>query len=250
MLSFPAIIPDNDIIKNVAKHMRITYNGTKEILEMTGKSQTNVVVYFEVLNNFIDIYTYFITEDNHINNYVHVPLNKNIFQNDKISQDYTTVIYKKYINTLSKIDVTKISKEDLPHILYDASREYRISYCELSIVLLKTIFWYLISNKTEKIFMEVKEPINNIKHKKYKHINKEITITTPIYDLGKVPTRKVNVLIHRREGWTYSHAFTVRGHYRHYKNGKVIFVQSYIKGDGELIGKTYNIKPEKYVKEV
>ena len=250
MLSFPAIIPDNDIIKNVAKHMHTTYNLVKELLESTGKIQTNIVIYFEVLNDFIDVYSYLITEDNRINNYMHIPLDKNVFNNNKINQDYTTIIYKKYIDTLLKIDFTNISKEDIANVLYDARREYRISYFELSTILLKTICWYLVSNKTEKIFMEVKEPVNNTKYKKYKHVNKEINITTPIYDLGKVPTRKVNVLIHRREGWTYSHSFTVRGHYRHYKNGKVIFVQSYIKGDGELIGKTYNIKPEKYVKEV
>ena len=41
---------------------------------------------------------------------------------------------------------------------------------------------------------------------------------------------KVAHLIKRRQGWTYSHSSQIHGHYRHYKDGKTIFVNSYIKG--------------------
>lgn len=35
--------------------------------------------------------------------------------------------------------------------------------------------------------------------------------------------------------------FTVRGHYRHYKSGKVVWVSEYKKGTGERRGKTYKV---------
>lgn len=56
------------------------------------------------------------------------------------------------------------------------------------------------------------------------------TKSTPIYDMTKIREIKVEGLIKRRKGWTYSHSFQVHGHYRHYKNGKTVFIQPYIKG--------------------
>ena len=39
--------------------------------------------------------------------------------------------------------------------------------------------------------------------------------------------------------------FTVRGHYRHYKSGKVVWVAEYKKGTGKQKGKTYKIGGDK-----
>lgn len=39
--------------------------------------------------------------------------------------------------------------------------------------------------------------------------------------------------------------FTVRGHYRHYKSGKVVWVDEYKKGTGKQKGKTYKIGGDK-----
>lgn len=35
--------------------------------------------------------------------------------------------------------------------------------------------------------------------------------------------------------------FTVRGHYRHYKSGKVVWVSEYKKGTGKMRRKTYKV---------
>ena len=35
--------------------------------------------------------------------------------------------------------------------------------------------------------------------------------------------------------------FTVRGHYRHYKNGKVLWIAEYKKGTGKELGRTYKL---------
>jgi hypothetical protein len=251
MLSFPSIEPSVDVIRQVARTTHMTYNLAKGLLENIGMLQTSITIYFETVNNYLNVYLYFLNEDNNINDYIQIPLDENIFGNaNKIPDNYTLDIYNAYVYELLECDLKNMSKDEIRDILYGVRRYYRVKYFEMSIVILKTVFWYLVSNKTERVFTEVQEKIPETKSKKYKHksVNKEITITTPIYDLGKVPTRKVNVLVRRREGWTYSHAFPVRGHYRHYKSGKTIFVNSYIKGEGEFIGKTYNIKPEKYVK--
>lgn len=99
------------------------------------------------------------------------------------------------------------------------------------IAVLSTVLWYIATNtsKTKYIYTEIKP--------KYNHDIKKIidpkdvkTITTTIYDLSKVKTVNIDTLNRRKAGWTYSHSFEVHGHYRHYKNGKVIFINPYVKG--------------------
>ena len=94
-----------------------------------------------------------------------------------------------------------------------------------------TIMWYIATNtsKTKYIYTQTKP--------KYNHEVKNVidpkdvkTITTTIYDLSKVKTVNIDTLNRRKAGWTYSHSFEVHGHYRHYKNGKVIFINPFVKG--------------------
>ena len=42
----------------------------------------------------------------------------------------------------------------------------------------------------------------------------------------------VKKLVARKKGWKISCEFQVRGHYRHYKSGKVVFVKPFEKGKG------------------
>ena len=48
--------------------------------------------------------------------------------------------------------------------------------------------------------------------------------------MNKIRVVSIDRLQTRKKGWTYSHSFQVHGHYRHYRNGKTIFIQPYIKG--------------------
>ena len=98
------------------------------------------------------------------------------------------------------------------------------------------VIWYLATNKAEKYIVdettqiiETEHTNFNKKHKKHQHNR---NITTPIYNLVDKRTTTVERLIKKRNGWTISHSFQVRGHYRHYKNGKTIFIKSYEKGKG------------------
>lgn len=99
-------------------------------------------------------------------------------------------------------------------------------------VLLASVLWYLATTKKlTQYYYEEKKPIGKkYKDKDIRQVPDKKIITTPIYDLTKIRKVKVEKLVQRRKGWTYSHAFRVHGFYRHYKNGKVIFVDSFIKG--------------------
>lgn len=63
--------------------------------------------------------------------------------------------------------------------------------------------------------------------------------------MNKIKKVKTEGLIKRRKGWTYSHSFQVHGHYRHYSNGKIIFIQPFIKGKGkEEISQVITLNPK------
>ena len=48
-------------------------------------------------------------------------------------------------------------------------------------------------------------------------------------------------ILRRGQHASISAAFSVRGHYRHYKNGKVVWIKPYNKGTGDRKDKTYKI---------
>lgn len=116
-----------------------------------------------------------------------------------------------------------------------------------SIYLTMTALWYIATSKSTKYIYERETPIvkPKYKNKKVVQVKPEKIIKTPIYDMNKIKVVKIEGLINRKKGWTYSHAFQVHGHYRHYKSGKVIFIESYIKGkDKELQPQTITLSPK------
>lgn len=82
---------------------------------------------------------------------------------------------------------------------------------------------------------------HNLLETKYVHdktySSDEIPLTAPfskpgyvkIHCFGKVYEGRVKEIVSKRTKW-HCPAWGVRGHYRHYKNGNVVFIQPYIKG--------------------
>ena len=117
-----------------------------------------------------------------------------------------------------------------------------------SVYLVITALWYIATSKSTKYVYERETPIVTSRHKykdkKIVQVKPEKTIKTPIYDMTRIRVVKTSGLIARKKGWTYSHAFQVHGHYRHYKSGKVVFINSYVKGkDKELQPQAITLSP-------
>ena len=94
-----------------------------------------------------------------------------------------------------------------------------------------TALWYIATtSKSTKYIYEQKTPIITSRKRNVIKVSDTKTINTPIYDLNKIRVVSMDRLQTRKKGWTYSHSFQVHGHYRHYKNGKTIFIEPYIKG--------------------
>lgn len=146
-------------------------------------------------------------------------------------------------------DVPNPKIEDAIYQRFQNNEDFNELYAYYCFIILETCLWYIAtSTKTSKYYRQD----NSSSHPSYMYEKKTVvnvkrnkTITTPIYDMTKIKRVKVEGLIKRRKGWTYSHSFQVHGHYRHYKSGKVIFIKPFIKGKGkEEISQTITLNPK------
>lgn len=113
------------------------------------------------------------------------------------------------------------------------------------IYLLSTVFWYIsTTTKNTKYISEKPRQHKHYSERNIIDVKDNKIISTPIYDFNKIRYVQTSSLINRKKGWTYSHAFRVCGHYRHYRDGKVIFIESYIKGkEKEFKKQTITLNP-------
>ena len=133
------------------------------------------------------------------------------------------------VETNIKLDVNKIKPEAVQETLNGFTKRL----CNTCIALSVTSFIYIAMNKSDKYITTDRTVIYNYinpTHKHNKKHKKDRFITTPIYDLEDKRIITLDRLIKRHTGWKITYSFSVRGHYRHYKDGKVVFIESYTKG--------------------
>lgn len=78
---------------------------------------------------------------------------------------------------------------------------------------------------------------NAINVNKSKHLKKGVSITY-LLSAYKNGTNSVKQTIERKKP---NHAFSVRGHFRHYKSGKVVWIEQHVRCDGKKKSKTYKL---------
>lgn len=193
-----------EMIKKMAKHKGTTYRKIEDDMREGFNIQKKVTVYFKFIDNTIlDIYIY--------------------FTNNLVSH--------------GKIDITVIDDTrpnyDIKKIGWDSSNEINKLFLYI-FYLFATSMWYISTTTKQTKYIYKKREYNEEKSCKEDgniiNVKAKRIVETPFYDFSKIRYVEVDKLVQRRKGWTYSHSFTVCGHYRHYKNGKTIFVNSFVKG--------------------
>ena len=213
-----------DIIKQSAKEYKTTYR----VMENTFKDFISMIehttIHFKFINNN-EVYLNTYDKNNNI-------ISRIEFEYGEDKKDFEEEFtYDKMYNIMNKSN----NSDDL---MFGFNLLYTIIFV--------TSIWYIATTRnTTKYVYEHKTPVITSRKKNIVKVSDTKVISTPIYDISKIKTKKVDGLIKHRKGWTYSHAFQVHGHYRHYKDGKVIFVNSYIKGkDKEFKPQTIELKPK------
>ena len=214
----------NTLIKQTAKQFRTTYRDIENKFKDFIRALEHPIVYFKFLNdNIITMETF--------NQYDKSRISNISFQFGANSKDMEEEF------TPQKMYEQVLQSEDFEKSMYCFNMLY--------VIILITSLWYIATTKrTTKYVYEQKRPVIASRHKNVVKVSDTKTINTPIYDITKIKTKKVDCLIKNRKGWTYSHSFQVHGHYRHYKDGRVIFINSYIKGkDKEFKPQVVELKP-------
>lgn len=212
------ISKQSEYIKSLAKQLNGTYRQVENRLKYFIEDLEKVTMYFKYVDNNIQIWLY--GKDNTI-------VSKMSFQ---VQEGENSLVADRYIDEFTNWD--------------DLLNEFNF-YC---VILLTSSLWYIATTtKTTKYYYEENRPRYTYlaNEKSIKSVSKHKTINTPIYDFNKIKKVKVESLIKKRKGWTYSHSFQVHGHYRHYSNGKTVFINSYIKGKNkELQSQIITLNPK------
>ena len=212
MLFSPDISNYNVFIKALAKQYNKTYRQIENMLKLYIDGINDVTVYFEFKDNMF--YNYIYRKDGKILSKAEAQIG----DNNQPSPEIT-------LTSLSNNDINKLNNEQ--EFVDDVQNKFNY-FC---LAICSTCLWYLATTtKTTKYKYKEKSKEEYNPNKRVVYVKENKNVTTPIYNLDNIKIKTVDRLINKREGYTYSHSFQVHGHYRHYKDGKVIFVNSYIKG--------------------
>lgn len=196
-----------ELFKNIAKDFNETYRAIENAFIDYINITKNTIIYFEFENN---------------------SLKMQIYLENRLYHELTL--------NLSKLDSSKPNPTllEIQAELYNNGKSLQEIYARYCLILLECCLWYIATTtKTTKYYRQEKQQPYFYEKKEVINIKRNKVISTPIYDMNKIRRVKVEGLIKRRKGWTYSHSFQVHGHYRHYKDGKVVFIKPYIKGKGK-----------------
>lgn len=202
----------NVFIKALAKQYNKTYRQIENMLKLYIDGINDVTVYFEFKDNMF--YNYIYKKDGKILSKAEAQIGDNKQPSPEIT-----------LTSLSNNDINKLNNEQ--EFVDDVQNKFNY-FC---LAICSTCLWYLATTtKTTKYKYKERLEKEYNPNKRVVYVKENKNVTTPIYNLDNIKIKTVDRLINKREGYTYSHSFQVHGHYRHYKDGKVIFVNSYIKG--------------------
>lgn len=202
----------NVFIKALAKQYNKTYRQIENMLKLYIDGINDVTVYFEFKDNMF--YNYIYKKDGKILSKAEAQIGDNKQPSPEIT-----------LTSLSNNDINKLNNEQ--EFVDDVQNKFNY-FC---LAICSTCLWYLATTtKTTKYKYKERPEKEYSLNKRVVYVKENKNVTTPIYNLDNIKIKTVDRLINKREGYTYSHSFQVHGHYRHYKDGKVIFVNSYIKG--------------------
>lgn len=206
-----------DLIKTIAKTFHTTYRDIENQFKGFIESSKKLTLYFKfTAENAMFVETY----DNE---------NK-IISNMEFAVGENSEPEK-------SIEFNKVKATNFDDVMED------MNFNNLAIMV--SCLWYIATTtRSTKYIYENKTPVVTGRNRGVVQVSDTKFITTPIYDMKKVRVVSVDKLTQRKKGWTYSHSFEVHGHYRHYQNGKVIFIKPFVKGkDKEFKAQKIIVEP-------
>ena len=214
------LIEHKDDVREIAKYYHITYREAETLFRNMTHCFSNLTLHFKFIQeNAMYIEMYDATKQ--LIASMEFAVGKSEPEPELTSDD---ILFQYGIKQI-KPQVEKID------LMKDATKDYFLDSVHSILYLIVTAMWYIATtSKSTKYIYEQKSPVITGRKRNVVKVSDTKTINTPIYDMNKIRVVSIDRLQTRKKGWTYSHSFQVHGHYRHYRNGKTIFIQPYIKG--------------------
>lgn len=221
--------------KELIEEIKDRYNSAIMYFKFIGNNKLKLIAYSKNTKECIgraDEFDYSIIKQERFIQTIRMKISGNESLYKDVDEDL--IINLKDLKDNSKYNLEEIKISSCNDVL----NNFGSKWFNTCIYLLTSSFWYLTSIKDEK---EKENLINrnyvdnidcNYKNKKRHYRNRVRNITTPIYDLSNMKSLSINKLVARKKGWKISYEFSVRGHYRHYKSGKIVFIKPFEKGKG------------------
>lgn len=210
---------NKDCIKMTARYFNTTYRQAENMIKDLINCFSKITIYFKFLSDNA-MATEFYGNDNKLIFIMDFAVGKSGPEPKMVTDDILNLI----------LNADLIYSEFSGNMLNDENNTPLKPVINVLLSQLVTAIWYIATTKSTKYIYENKTPVVVGRKKNIVKVSDTKTINTPIYDLNKIRVVKVEQLQTRKKGWTYSHSFQVHGHYRHYKNGKTIFIEPFIKG--------------------
>lgn len=212
-----------EAIKYVAHTNHTTYNEAKRRFENLTQRTNPFWIYFHWEGDICKIHVYDALRQLHLISI-------------QAHDEETEQVYE----MPDKLDTTAILS-----YAFDDNRDVWPRYIAMrSAMIVTSVFMYMNMQKNNKPYQHKSKHNYDIKRKIQIEEPDLKIISTPVFDLTK---KKITVDRLNRQHSEYirrTEAWNVRGHARHYKSGKTIWVNSYIKGNKEKYeGEIYSISP-------
>lgn len=226
----------NEYIKYLAKTEKMTFREVENLLKDVYDVMLNdIVIYYEFIDEYPCLSIYSGIDSKQI---MQVPLQKYKDEDNQILAN---------LGDIQGIDDTLVITD--ASCTTNERHEFQNTMIVVYVGLFVSAMWYMTlyrnRYKYEKQLSKDDARETILHRKKPERVSSTKIITTSFYDLSEAPQSKVQTMIKKRAGFEYSHQFDVKGHFRHYKDGKVIFIESYTKAkDKPKLQKNIILNPE------
>lgn len=127
-----------------------------------------------------------------------------------------------------------VDEQGQRNFLVEYDKEFALSrqrMIDLSMIFI-SIMNFIVHYKEDREYIEVRKTTTKKPNKKKNNRPKKNVRYIPSrnYIINRVPSEE-EVIQERKKRERHTEAWRVRGHYRRYKSGKVVWVRPYIKGD-------------------
>lgn len=233
-------IPSIFEIKNEKEYLNY-----KKLSEDAKNRYTRLVVYFKLVNTKLEIILFDAFKNKIYDGGIDLYLNRLAVSVVMMGSSESTKHTDKLKIPELKIDFASMMSDVKSR---DANREEidRLYSENVGNMFMRFAYGIVVSSLTYLAMLKPKAKNNLLYASEFAHSKKHTNytnqsvrnITNPVYDLNYEDNITLTKLTTKHSSWKISCEFQVRGHYRHYKNGKVVFIKSYEKGKGNKIKQT------------